>query len=274
MCIVSLSPTATETLYAIGAGHRVEAVDTDSDYPTKGLPTKRIDPFNPNAEEIATICTITKTHKTSEPDLVVISYDANQIAEQLTALGIHVIEQDAPDNLAGAYAQITALGAATGHAKVAAAIVTKLEKTFAADLKSIPAHPNKKLTMYYELDPTLYSLTSATFVGAILKSMGVDNIADAVDSPSDYGYPQLTSEYVVTTSPKLVFLADTICCGVNAKNFAARPGFSTISAVKHDHIVGLNDDIASRWGPRLYILMNDLTHGVKLTLSDSKVWKK
>jgi iron complex transport system substrate-binding protein len=274
MCIVSLSPTATETLYALGAGQNVEAVDDDSNYPTTGLPTTRIDAFDPSAEQIASICAVTPTHPTTAPDLVVIAYDANSVAEQLDALGIKVVQQAAPSTLDGAYNQITALGSDTGHAKRAAAIVAGLRRTISADVASVAAHPHKRLTAYYELDPTLYSLTSSTFVGSLLASLGVVNIADAVDSPTDDGYPQLSAEYLVSASPKLVFLADTKCCHVNAANFARRTAFSTISAVVHHHVAGLDDDIASRWGPRIGILMNDLTRGVRSTLADPKVWKK
>jgi len=117
-------------------------------------------------------------------------------------------------------------------------------------------------------------LTSSTFVGQILHSFGASNIADAVSEPSDDGYPQLTSEYVVSSSPQLVFLADTVCCKANPTSFAQRPGFSTISAAKNHHVVGLNDDVASRWGPRVAILITDLAKGVTSTLNDAKVWKK
>jgi iron complex transport system substrate-binding protein len=93
---VSLSPTATETLFAIGAGHQVQAVDKDSDYPTKGLPTKRIDSLNPSVEASLGICKSTSTHPSTKPDLVIISYDANQIKEKLTAVGVKVIFRTRP----------------------------------------------------------------------------------------------------------------------------------------------------------------------------------
>ncbi len=273
-CIVSLSPSATETLFALGAGHQVQAVDKDSNFPKTGLPTKRIDPFNPSAEEIAKLCKVSKAHPSSKPDLVVISYDANSVAEQLALLGVHVVTQNAPATLADAYGQITALGALTGHTAKAASIVKGLKVTIAHDVASIAAHPKKILNMYYELDPTLYSVTSATFVGHLMSLLGVVNIADAVSSPSDGGYPQLSREYVAVANPKLVFLADTVCCSVNYRNFSLRVGFASLSAVRHHHIVGLNDDIASRWGPRLSILMNKLTAGVRATLADKTVWTK
>jgi iron complex transport system substrate-binding protein len=273
-CIVSLSPSATETLFALGAGHQVEAVDKDSNFPTVGLPKKRIDPFNPSAEVIATLCKVTAAHPSSRPDLVVISYDANSIAEQLGTLGVHVVTQSAPSTLSDAYGQITSLGSLTGHVSKAALIVKNLKAVIAHDIASIAVHPKKVLSTYYELDPTLYSLTSSTFVGHLMTSLGIHNIADAVSSPSDGGYPQLSPEYVVASSPKLVLLADTVCCSVNYKSFSLRTGFGSISAVKHHHVVGLNDDIASRWGPRLAILMNKLTAAVKVTLADKTVWTK
>src|ERR1700691_5382228 len=81
-CVVSLSPTATETLFAIGAGPQVQAVDTDSDYPTTGLPTKRINALDPSVEAVLGICKSTSSHPSTKPDLVVISYDAHSIQQK------------------------------------------------------------------------------------------------------------------------------------------------------------------------------------------------
>ncbi len=273
-CIVSLSPTATETLYAIGAGKQVQAVDTDSDYPTTGLPKKRINAFSPSVEAIAGICKSTTSHPSTKPDLVIISYDANGIQQKLTNLGIKVIAQDAPATLAGAYQQIDKLGSLTGHVKKAASIVASLKSTIAADVASVPAHPTKTVTVYYELGTAEYSLASDTFVGSLLKSLGVTNIADAKTTTGDAGYPQLSAEYVVSADPTLIFLADTICCHASQASLAKRTGFNKINAVINHQVVGLNDDIASRWGPRLGILMNELTAGVKANLADAAVWKK
>ncbi len=273
-CIVSLSPTATETLFALGAGPQVQAVDTDSDFPTTGLPKKRINALSPSVEAIVGICKATASHPSTKPDLVIISYNANDIQQKLIGLGIKVVAQDAPANLTGAYRQITQLGTLTGHAAKAAAIVAGLKSTIARDVASVPAHPTKVLTVYYELDPTYYSLTSDTFVGSLLKSLGVTNIADPKNTSADAGYPQLSAEYIVSANPKLIFLADTICCHVNQAVVAKRTGFASVSAVAHHHVVGLNDDIASRWGPRLGILMNQLTAGVKAALADTTLWKK
>ena len=272
-CVVSLSPTATETLFAIGAGPQVQAVDTDSDYPTHGLPTKRVNALNPSVESVLGICKATTGSTSTKPNLVIISYDANSIKEKLSTLGIKVVEQNAPTSLGGALSQIRQLGGLTGHVSAADAIAASLSRHIAADVKSVPAHPNKKITVYYELDPTYYSLTSTTFVGALMKSLGVVNIADAGATSADAGYPQLSGEYIVSANPKLIFVADTICCRITPAKVASRPGFSNVSAVVNDHVVNLNDDIASRWGPRLGILMNQITAAVKKVLADPRVWK-
>lgn len=277
-CVVSLSPTATETLFAIGAGRQVQAVDNDSNFPLTGLPKKRVDALNPSVEAVIGVCAKTATSAHPLPDLVVISYDANNIKENLTALGVHVVEQDAATSVTDATNQILALGRLTGHTATAGVVARSVTAKIAADVSKVQATASRlhvqasSISTYYELDPTLYSLTSDTFVGALLHSLGVTNIADAVAQSSDYGYPQLNSEYVVSASPKLIFLADTKCCSVSYQMVANRTGFSSVKAVLNHHVVGLDDDVASRWGPRLGQLMDALTNGVLDALAQ-KNWK-
>ena len=202
-CVVSLSPTATETLFAIGAGPQVKAVDKDSDYPAHGLPTKRVDSLNPSVEAIIGICPTSASHPSPKPDLVVISFDANTIKEKLTALGVKVVgPAPADDGRRGAGPDPTARGAdrARGVGRRAGRVA---RRTIDGDVASVPAHPGKRLTVYYELDPTYYSLTSATFVGTLLKCLGVVNIADPESTTADAGYPQLSAEYIVSADPKL-----------------------------------------------------------------------
>jgi len=273
-CVVSLSPTATETLYAIGAGKQVQAVDTDSDFPKTGLPKKRIDGLSPSVEAVIGICKTSAAHPSAKPDLVVISFDANEIQQKLKTAGVKVVDQAPPTTLAGALGQIEQLGALTGHVKSADTLAASIKATIDADIASIPKHPGKTLTAYYELSTKpYYSLTSSTFVGSLLKELGVVNIADAQNTSADAGYPELSAEYIVSTNPKMIFLADTICCKQSATTVAKRPGFSTVAAVKDHEVIGLNDDIASRWGPRLSILMNQLTAAVKGALDNSSLWK-
>ena len=234
--IVSLSPTATESLFAIGAGSQVVAVDDQSDYP-KRAPRTSLSGYTPNVEAIAGY----------RPDLVVLSGDTNDVVAGLRKLGIRVLVQQAAKDLAGAYTEIKQLGAVTGHKQNAAALVARMRKRIA---KTIASVPKRRLAVYHELDPTYYSATSKTFIGGIYKLFGLRNIADAADSSAS-GYPQLSAEYIVSSNPGLIVLADTRCCGQSAATVASRPGWGGIAAVRNHRVVGIDDSVASRWGPRV-----------------------
>jgi iron complex transport system substrate-binding protein len=236
--IVSLSPTTTESLFAIGAGKQVIAVDDQSDYP-KAAPTTSLSGFTPNVEAIAGY----------QPDLVIASYDPKGLAEALAKLDIPVVIHNAPRTLAGAYQQIRQLGLVTGRLVDA----TKLIRRMRTQIERIAAASRRRaagLTVYHELSPDFYSVSSKSFVGSVYTQLGLRNIADAAD-PSGSGYPQLSAEYIVSTSPDLIVLADSVCCGQNAATVAGRPGWDRIRAVRSGSIVRIHDSIASRWGPRL-----------------------
>lgn len=239
--IVSLSPTATETLFAIGAGREVVAVDDQSDFP-KAAPRTALSGYTPNVEAIAGY----------RPDLVVISFDPKGLSEALGRLGIPVVHQNAAATLPGAYQQIRQLGKVTGHTAEAARLVASMKRRIGSIVAKTRATATGR-TVYHELDPTLYTVTSNTFVGRVYSLFGLRNIADAARGSSDY--PQLSPEYVVSADPDLIVLADTVCCGQKAQTVAARPGWSRIAAVRTGSVVRLDDSIASRWGPRLVNLV-------------------
>ena len=236
--IVSLSPTGTEDLFAIGAGKQVIAVDEDSNYPARA-PRTKLSGFTPNAEAIA------KYH----PDLVVIANNPGNFAAQLRKLGIKVVGEPAANDLRKAYAEILGLGRLTGHFHAAQSVVHSMKTRLAAIVQSVP-QTRRHLRVYHELDQTYYSATSKTFIGRIYQLFGFQNIADAADSTGSH-YPQLSAEYIVQQDPQIIVLADTKCCQQSYATVAARPGWSTITAVRHHRVVGVNDDIASRWGPRI-----------------------
>ena len=106
------------------------------------------------------------------------------------------------------------------------------------------------LKVYHELDPSFFSADSSTFIGSINTLFGLENIADGPGEAAG-GYPQLSAEYVVGEAPDLIVLADTKCCEQSAETVAQRPAFDTVPAVKEGRILAADDDIASRWGPRI-----------------------
>ncbi len=242
--IVSLSPTATEDLFAIGAGEQVVAVDDQSNFPAEA-PTTELSGFEPNVEAIVGY----------EPDLVVYATEVGDVGSALEGLGITALQLDAAVTLDDALGQIEQLGHATGHAEEADALVAELGAE--VDRIVATAEPASGATFYHELDDTFYSVTSKTFIGQLYSMLGLENIADEVGEGSG-GYPQLSAEYIIQTDPELIFLADTKCCGQSAETVAERPGWDQIAAVTDGGVVPLDDDIASRWGPRVVDLLQQI----------------
>jgi len=250
--IVSLSPTATEILFAIGAGSQVKAVDKNSDYPA-AAPHTKLDAYQLNPEAVAGY----------RPDLVIASgLTAGQV-KQLSALHVPSLVQPAAGTLADTYTEITDLGRVTGHTERAAALVANMKRQIAAIVKAAP-NPAKPIPYYYELDQTYYSVTSSTFIGQLLRQLGLVSIADsAKGAAASGGYPKLNSEFILKAGPAYVLLADGRCCQQSAATVAKRPGWSALSAVQGGRVVVLDDDIASRWGPRVVDLLRTVADAMK-----------
>jgi iron complex transport system substrate-binding protein len=191
------------------------------------------------------------------------SDEAPSVDRQVEALGIPVLSEPAAANLGQEYAQFDELGQATGHVAPAEAEVTKIKGQIAQIVASVhkPAHA---LTYYYELDQTYYSATSATFIGGLFRLLGLHSIADsAKGAAAAGGYPQLNGEFILKSNPNYIVLADTLCCAQSPTTVAARPGWSKMSAVKDNRVLSLNDDIASRWGPRVVVLLSQVAAELK-----------
>jgi iron complex transport system substrate-binding protein len=252
--IVSLDPTSTEDIYAVGAGKQVVAVDAYSSYPA-GAPKTSLSGLTPNIEAIA------RYH----PALVVSSQSSGGLVAGMARLGIPVLIEPAVATLAGAYAQIEQIGTATGHAAQASRVVAGMKQQIAASVRRVGTS-HKGLTYYWELSANpYYSVTSSTFIGQVAGLFGLRNIADAASKPADGGYPELSAEYIVTAQPRIVFLADNQAAdgGQSPAVVARRPGWSGIPAVKDGQVIGLNDDVASRWGPRLPVLVAEIAQAVE-----------
>ena len=249
--IVSISTVATEMLFAIDAGDRVVAVDSMSNYPAEA-PTTDLSGYQPNVEAILGFA----------PDLVVLSYDPGDVVAGLEAAGVATLLQGAAYTLADTYDQITALGAITGDVDEAAALVAGMQSEM-AELAASVRERDEPLSYYHELDATLYTVTSSTFIGEVYALAGLVNAADAADPDgASWGYPQLSAEYLLDADPDLIFLADTRCCSQTAVTVAERPGWETLTAVTNGTVIELDDDVASRWGPRIVHLLRVIVDSV------------
>jgi iron complex transport system substrate-binding protein len=249
--VVSLSPTHTEMMFAIGAGDQLVAVDQFSDFPAEAqaLPNE-LSAFDNNVEAIAAY----------EPDLVLIGGDFSGLGPQLDELGIAWWDGPAPATIDGTYRQIQELGAVTGRDAEAEALVASMQAEIDEIVAATPT-PAEPVTIFHELDDTLFSLDSTTLFGELYGLLGLRNIADTAEGDSG-GYPQLSAEFVVSADPDFIFLADTKCCGQSLETVAARDGWADMSAVRNGTVVELDDDVASRWGPRIVDFLRAVSDAV------------
>jgi iron complex transport system substrate-binding protein len=236
--IVVLSPTATEMLFAIGAGDQVVAVDSLSTYPEEA-PTTELVAFQPSVEAVSTY----------DPDLVILADNPEDTLAEFTATGIPTLMLNTATDLEDAWSQFELLGRATGHADESAQVVADLQDEIAGIVDATTV-PDGITTYYHELDPTYYSVTSTTFIGEVYGLFGLTSIADEADSAGT-GYPQLSSEYILEADPDLIFLADAKCCNESPDTVAARAGWDQLTAVQEGRVVSVDEDVVSRWGPRI-----------------------
>ncbi|GAA3211490.1 ABC transporter substrate-binding protein [Actinocorallia longicatena] len=247
--IVSLSSTATEMLFAIGAGKQVVAVDEYSTFPAEAPKTK-LSGFKPNAEAIIGY----------KPDLVVLSGDMDGIVAALGKVKIPVRIEAPAAKIEDSYAQLADLGSATGHSVEAAEVAKKMRERIDA---AVAAAPKKQgVTYFHELTTDLDTVSAKSFLGQVYALFGLTNIADAADKQGT-GYTRLSSEAVVKADPKLIFLGDSVGAAQSPATVAKRPGWAGLTAVRDDGVIALDDDLASRWGPRLPELVETVSAAVK-----------
>lgn len=246
--IISLSPSATENLFAIGAGEQVIAVDDQSSYP-EDAPVTDLSGFTPNLEAILAF----------EPDLVVITFDPGGILEGLNAVGVPVLLLPSATSIDDAYSEIEILGAATGNLADATEVVSSMQTEIDAIVGEVGSQV-EGTTIYHELDPTFYSISSHSYAGELYSLLGLVNIADEAD-PDGFGYPQLAVEYIVDANPDVILLADA-GSGESLETLEQRPGWASMTAVSSGAVIGVDADLSSRWTPRSLIFFRDVAESI------------
>jgi iron complex transport system substrate-binding protein len=253
MRIISLSPTATEMLYAIGAGAQVVAVDDYSNFPAEAVALgTALSGYEPNVEAIAGYT----------PDLVIVAYDAGGIVDQLKSLSIPVFMAAAATSFEDVYSQIEQLGALTGNLENAVQLSGQMQTDIAAAVAEVQL-PTTPITYFHELDNTLYSATSNTFIGQVYGLFGLKNIADGVIDGNDY--PQLSAEVIVKANPDIIFISHSETPEV----VAARDGWGRLKAVTNNQVIALPADIPSRWGPRIVEFVKVIRDAIALVAANS-----
>jgi len=246
--IISLAPSNTEILYAIGAGDQVVGRDQLSDFPEEAATVTDIgSTFDAlNTESIVSL----------KPDLVLAAeINTPEQVKQLEDLGLTVYYLKNPHTLEEMYGNLEVVAQLTGHKEEAAALIESLKARVAAvdeKIAPISSRPN----VFYELDATdpakPYTAGKGTFITQLIDRAGGYNIASDLE-----GYPQLSLEQVVVADPAFIILGDARY-GVSPESIAQRPGWENLSAVKNGQILPFNDDLVSRPGPRLVDALEEL----------------
>jgi iron complex transport system substrate-binding protein len=230
--IVSLAAHATEIFCQVGAGDSLVAVDKFANCPLRDGTKPAVDSFQPSVEAIVAF----------EPDLVYVWYDPGDLAQSLRNAGVDVLYLEAPDNLAGVFGNIELIGRLTGREEEAMVLVVQMkarQDDITEEIKDIPRGPR----FFHELDKELFTVRSDTFIGELYKLLKAENIADRAPT----AFPQLSAEAVVAGDPEVIVLSD----GETPESVKARPGWSSISAVRNDRICAVDGDLTSRPGPRI-----------------------
>jgi iron complex transport system substrate-binding protein len=245
--IISLSPTATEILFALEAGNQVVAVDDQSNFP-ETAPMTSLSGYTPNIESIAEY----------QPDLVVASYDPGDLVAGLEALEVVTLLQPAASSMEDTYVQINELGVLTGRQSEASELIESIK----SDLDEIASKKvGEGLTYYHEIDNTFYSPTSKTFLGKLYSLLGLSNIADpAIEG--GFGWPQLSAEFIIDADPDLIFLGNA-SWGESAETVAARPGWGSLTAVQKSQVIPVDTDTSGRWGPRVVDFLRSVRSAIE-----------
>lgn len=242
--IVSLSPGATETFFAIGAGDQLAGVDMHADYPPEAAELDQVDAFQPDPEAILDL----------EPDLVFVVFDADGIVSTLDDLDVPVLYLDAPTSLDGLMEDIETLGDVTGNSDQATELVDSLQERIDDVVATIPEN-NEGPSVYHELDDQFFSVSPDSFVGDVYTTLGLDNIADGAMGE----YPQLSEEIILEEDPEVIIVpTDGQAEGERADEIRERAGWDEVSAVQNDRVYEIDSDLISRPGPRIVDALEQL----------------
>ena len=251
--IVSLSPTHTETLFALGLGDFVVAVDGDSDFPEEARALR--ESFTFDSGDVSAILEL-------EPDVVITGVEATNLVDRLSAEGVAVFNGPPAESLDEVYEQIGSIASLVGRPDLGEDLVARMQSDIDELVASLPSTDG--LTFFHEIDPSLFAAPRESFLSDVYGELGLTNIAG---EPTTGGAAQLTSDEVVAADPDVIVLADAECCAVDIDRVAARPGWSGIDAVEAGAVVPVSEALANRWGPRVVELLRAVSGGIVATTS-------
>jgi len=240
--VVSLAPSLTEALFAVGAGEKVVGVTTYCDYPEEAQSIERVGGFAANTISVEKIVAL-------KPGLV-LSAGGFQlpVIEALERVNVPVVALD-PQSIADVYASIERVGQLTGYPEQGRQIAQEMKsriEAIAARTADIPE--SERVRVYWQIwDEPLMTAGPAAFAGQLVELAGGINIFGELTEQ----YPQISAEEVVKRNPDVIAGPDTHGDKLTPEVFRQRPGWSGIKAVQEGRIYLFDGNIVSRTGPRL-----------------------
>lgn len=241
--IASLAPSNTEILFALGAGERVVARDTFSDYPEAA---KQIPDIGGGFGTIDTEVLVAQ-----QPDLV-LAAEANPVenVQQLEGLGLKVFYLNNPKELEGLYTNLQLVAQMIGQEEQAETLIADLQSRVAAVDAQIAKTDSKPL-VFYELDATdlnaPWTSGPGTFIDLLIARAGGTNMGGVLKEQ----WAQISVEEIIIQNPQIIVLGDYTLGGIKPEDVYSRPGWASVEAVKNQMVYPFDDNLVSRPGPRL-----------------------
>ncbi|OGO39909.1 MAG: hypothetical protein A2Z03_07700 [Chloroflexi bacterium RBG_16_56_8] len=240
--VISLTPSNTEILFAIGAGEQVVGRDELSDYPEQA---KSLDSVGGSMGQYSTEAIVAL-----QPDLVLAAeINAPELVKTLEGLGLVVYYLNNPATLEELYTNLETVAQLTGRENEANELIESLTRRVAAVDKAVP-QASAQPTVFYELDSTdpakPWTAGPGSFIDLLITRAGGQNIGSQLEGE----WAQISAEQLVATNPDVILLGDAMW-GVTEEAVKARPGWETLEAVQNDRIYPFDDNLVSRPGPRL-----------------------
>lgn len=236
--IISLSPAMTEIIFALKADKNLVAVDDFSDYPAQAMKLPKVgNAYNVDLEQIVHY----------NPDLVLLSFA--RFVPAIESLGIPVLFQPPPEDLAGVLEIIKLTGNWTGNPHIASDLINNMEERIDATVSEIDSVSDRPI-VFYELDPLLYTVGPSSFVGNLLTLLKAENLVHE----SEGAFPQLSAEIIISRDPDIIILGDSSEFTPQKETVMtvqSRAGWGSISAVKEGRIYTIDPSLISRPGPRI-----------------------
>jgi len=235
--LITLAPSNTEIVYALGIGDRLVAVSDYSDYPPEAASKPKVGYIRVDIERVIGY----------NPDLILATgAHRQQVTPQLRQRGLKVITLD-PKNIEGVFDNILLVGRATGQTTAAEKLVADL-KARVAQIESKVRQTGTRPRVFFELDKSLFTVGPGSFIHDLIVRAGGENIAGDADRP----YPQLSLEVLLQRDPEVIIITDIgQYGGETPESVRARPGWQAVSAVRNNRVVPINPDLVNRPGPRV-----------------------